>query len=716
MIQTNCVTVSTRQAGEVLVGCPPEIIKWFLRRGRPIPCVIVLPRDFLIDNRLNIEPEFPVYGNFFVQKKRATIIGTGDQLRRVRTILSESFFGPRGREGGRKEREFLRTRRADGRRLKLEELVNLLPIGPKDNCVEICGVTIRKIRAGCFEVWEDGSLLGRVDTTDFTLPPHPPDLFKEIPLEPPAFGVTFLGTGSGFNPFRRNTSLVLWLEGKGVLVDPGVNPWSELNALGIEDVDVPSVFLTHCHADHDAGMIRAVIHQRRIRLMTSRVVFESFLRKAKALTGSDIRQHVDYVEINPGETLTLGHATIVVSAAFHSIPTIRFEVVFHEHRSKKDLKIAYSADTCFDPDRIEKMYRRRIIDSKRLDELLRFGFDADLLIHEAGREAIHTSADELEHFPEEVKKKLILVHTGDVAGNLNGLRVAQEGETIELVPTRPSFLDRTGLMASNSIFESLGMDTLRFITKRSVEVRFKAGERIISQGDQGDFFYVIARGKAKVVAGGTVRAILGRGDYFGEISLLQGDSRNATVQAISDGSALAIDKDTFLEIIRKAPLVRERIQHVLGVRPIVSQQIFLSGLSADQLARLSIRFSRRKGYRGDRVVKQEKRGDAFFVLASGEAVVLVRDRKGREGVVAKLGPGDVFGEIALLKNIPRTATVEITSESAELLRLGKRDFHSVVDSIPSLSFYLHRVSSQRLRMLMRKGYRDLTHRPSKESV
>jgi CRP-like cAMP-binding protein/ribonuclease BN (tRNA processing enzyme) len=685
VLQPNCVTVSTRRRGEILIGCPPEIIKWFIRRGRPIPSVIVLPRDFLLDNTLNIEPEFPIYGNFFAQKQRATLIGTGDQLRRIRTILRESFFGPKEAQEGKGEREFLRARTKDGKTLKLTDLVKFLPFRRDQKSVDIDGVTIKAIRAGCFEIWEK-------------------------PLEQPTFGVSFVGAGSGFSPFRRTTSFVLWIDGKGVFVDPVMDPWVELNKLGIHDVDVPSVLLTHCHADHDAGMIRAVIHQRRLRLMTSRVVFGSFLRKTRALTGCDIRQHLDFVEINPGDTLTVENARIVASSAFHSIPTIRFEVVFRDSELKRDMKIAYSADTCLDRAKIETMYRRKIIDRKRLNELLHFGLDADLFIHEAGREALHTAVEEFRHFPEQVRKRLILVHTGNGRGDLEGLRVAQEGETVELIPSRKSLVDRVRLLASNSIFEAVNKDTLNRIAERSLLVPFKAGQNIVSQGEKGDRFYVITLGKAKVVVDDSIRVVLEKGDYFGEISLLKGNPRNATVQAISDGSALALDRETFLKLVQEEPSVDKRLRNVLRVRPLVSQLAFSRGLSADQLARLSIRFTRCTRYKGDRVVEQNKRGDAFFVLASGKATVLVRDREGGERIVAKLASGDVFGEIALLKNIPRTATVEITSDSAELLQLKEGDFRTLMESIPSLSFYLNRISSKRLQKLSRKKRGD-SHDP-----
>jgi CRP-like cAMP-binding protein len=270
-----------------------------------------------------------------------------------------------------------------------------------------------------------------------------------------------------------------------------------------------------------------------------------------------------------------------------------------------------------------------------------------------------------------------------------------------LIPPRRTSSEKVKLLALSSIFEGISRDTLGRIAGQFDLIPFRAGENIATCGERGDCFYIIALGRAKVLADDSIMAVLGKGDYFGEISLLTGRPRNATIQAISDGFALALDKGTFLDLIKQEPSVNQRLENVLRVRPTVTQLTFLQGLSGDQLTRLSMRFSKIQKHKGDRVIKQKERGDAFFVLASGKATVFVRDRKGNEEVVAKLGPGSVFGEIALFENIPRTATVEITSDSAELLQLKKEDFHNLMESIPSLNFYLNRLSSERLRRLAR---------------
>ncbi|MBW2122540.1 MAG: cyclic nucleotide-binding domain-containing protein [Deltaproteobacteria bacterium] len=149
--------------------------------------------------------------------------------------------------------------------------------------------------------------------------------------------------------------------------------------------------------------------------------------------------------------------------------------------------------------------------------------------------------------------------------------------------------------------------------------------------------------------------------------------------------------------------VKRRIRRILSTKPTLSRLAFFQGLSGDQVSRLATAVTRYRGYKGERVLEQGGKGDAFFVLVSGRAAVRVGDTEGRERVVAELDGGDVFGEIALLKSIPRTATVEITSDRAELLRLEERDFQVLTASIPRLGFQLDRICSERLKKLARMG-------------
>ena len=91
-------------------------------------------------------------------------------------------------------------------------------------------------------------------------------------------------------------------------------------------------------------------------------------------------------------------------------------------------------------------------------------------------------------------------------------------------------------------------------------------------------------------------------------------------------------------------------------------------------------------------------GDAFFVIVSGEADV---ERHG--SVVASIGPGDFFGDLALLDRAPRNATVTATSE-LDLIVLGQRDFSAMLDESPAFARTLLTGLAHRLRALDAKDY------------
>src|SRR2546428_744820 len=77
----------------------------------------------------------------------------------------------------------------------------------------------------------------------------------EFATNRPQFGVTPLGTSHGFDPVGDVTSFVLWVNGRGILVDPSPEALIYLKQLGVATADVPYVFLTHIHADHAGGLM-----------------------------------------------------------------------------------------------------------------------------------------------------------------------------------------------------------------------------------------------------------------------------------------------------------------------------------------------------------------------------------------------------------------------------------------------------------------------------
>jgi CRP-like cAMP-binding protein len=96
---------------------------------------------------------------------------------------------------------------------------------------------------------------------------------------------------------------------------------------------------------------------------------------------------------------------------------------------------------------------------------------------------------------------------------------------------------------------------------------------------------------------------------------------------------------------------------------------------------------------GKVLTRQGEHGHAFFVLVHGHAEVRRED-----AVIATLGPGNFFGEMSLLEDLPRAATVT-TTEPATLLAIHAKDFNELVTTVPSVGHKMLTVLAQRLREL-----------------
>ena len=118
-------------------------------------------------------------------------------------------------------------------------------------------------------------------------------------------------------------------------------------------------------------------------------------------------------------------------------------------------------------------------------------------------------------------------------------------------------------------------------------------------------------------------------------------------------------RDAKVELLKKVPL--------------------FSGCSKNELRELAKTADELDVREGTVLTREGKPGREFFVLIEGTARVTRNGKK-----IADLGPGDWVGEIALITNSPRTATVTTTSP-VDLLAITDRRFHSVVETMPSIA-------------------------------
>jgi small-conductance mechanosensitive channel len=128
----------------------------------------------------------------------------------------------------------------------------------------------------------------------------------------------------------------------------------------------------------------------------------------------------------------------------------------------------------------------------------------------------------------------------------------------------------TNLLLVQPLFIGMQADELEELAKSTIHLRFGAGEKIIEQGKPGKSMYILADGSAEVKVehnGELVRVgRLGQGDCFGEISLLTGEPRTATVIAESDCEVVKIEKSAMRALLLQHPRLAETLSETLAAR------------------------------------------------------------------------------------------------------------------------------------------------------
>jgi putative peptide zinc metalloprotease protein len=244
---------------------------------------------------------------------------------------------------------------------------------------------------------------------------------------------------------------------------------------------------------------------------------------------------------------------------------------------------------------------------------------------------------------------------------------------------------RLELLAGVPAFSHLPAPVLEELASRLTEERFGSADTVVVEGDTDDQLYLIVEGRAEastVGPSGTVPlATLGPGELFGEIALLELQSRRqATVTAVEPLLLLGLHAADFRLALDAHPEARssfEKLADDLLVTKLLKQASPFSTLEGERLRRLAARLKHLDISTGNTIIREGETGEECYLLRSGRVEVLARGVQGDERTLATLEPGALFGEAALLTDEPRNATVRAL-EPCTLLALRRRDLLEVL--------------------------------------
>ncbi len=203
------------------------------------------------------------------------------------------------------------------------------------------------------------------------------------------------------------------------------------------------------------------------------------------------------------------------------------------------------------------------------------------------------------------------------------------------------------------------------------------GEVVVRQGERGAEFFVIADGQAEVsiLERGEERAVrkLKPGEFFGERALLERGIRTATVRALTPMRLLVFGERTFWGELAGPIAWRQKVRESLNERELLKRVPLFADVSSRQLDLLAIKLAVVPFRKGTVIVRRGDPGNDFFIVRDGRLAAIGESRQ----TLSEMGPGEFFGEIALLRETPRTATV-VGTVAGSVWRLGRQDFHELL--------------------------------------
>lgn len=234
-------------------------------------------------------------------------------------------------------------------------------------------------------------------------------------------------------------------------------------------------------------------------------------------------------------------------------------------------------------------------------------------------------------------------------------------------------------IASNVLFTHLDESERADMFDAMFPVQCLPGETVISQGDEGDNFYIVDSGEVEVLVNGEPVTTIGEGGSFGELALIYGTPRAATVRARSALKLWGLDRDSYRRILMGSTIRKRRMydKFLSRVSILESLEEWERLTVADALEPVSFTDQ-------ETIVRQGEPGNDFYIIVEGTAVVLQQRNRSANGEpegeaveVGRLGPSDYFGEIALLLDRPRAATVRAAG-SLKCVKLDRARFERVL--------------------------------------
>lgn len=245
---------------------------------------------------------------------------------------------------------------------------------------------------------------------------------------------------------------------------------------------------------------------------------------------------------------------------------------------------------------------------------------------------------------------------------------------------------RVSVLRNVATFAKLNPQFLLSAAQNMEEIILPRGTVIIRQDDVGDSFYVIQEGEVLVTRVANPSeppkelAKLGKNSYIGEIALMTQEPRTATVTVISaQAKILKMTKAKFDEVMAASNAALFNDKKEFGKEVVDKVPLFQSLTAAKK--KMVVDCMRPMSFLPNTYIcRQGQKGNTFYIITEGTCKVCV-NMNGAENEVARLKPGDFFGEVALIEpSNKRTADV-ISLSAVTCMTLSRADFTNLLSNV-----------------------------------
>ena len=273
-----------------------------------------------------------------------------------------------------------------------------------------------------------------------------------------------------------------------------------------------------------------------------------------------------------------------------------------------------------------------------------------------------------------------------VSAEVYGIHNVKKPFVPRVIPKSKEQIERIKEKCMQSfLFNSLEDKELKTVLDSFEEKKYKAGQNVITQGEEGDVLYLVESGELtceksfKTGDPPTYLKTYHPGESFGELALLYNAPRAATIRANTDSTCWALDRECFNNIVKDAAIKkREKYENTLKKVEI------LKSIDPYELGQICDALKTENFKKGDYIIKQNDRGDVFYILDEGKAHAEKVFEEGKKAEKVKdYESGGFFGELALLKGEPRAASI-VADTNCKCLSLDRMAFKRLLGPLENI--------------------------------